>query len=88
MFFNQKNIGQNLHALLYTQFLLFLSQEVVILIEKQFSFILLKFKNTNNHLFMSGTAKTACIVMHISFVQKYINSREHISTNNFSCCTT
>jgi hypothetical protein len=34
--------------------------KVFILIEKQFSFIFLKFKNIKNHLFVSGTTKTAC----------------------------
>jgi hypothetical protein len=50
-------------------------KEVVILIEKQFSFIFLKLKNTKNHFFVSGTAKTACIAMHVSFVQLILETQ-------------
>jgi hypothetical protein len=46
-------------------------KEVVILIEKQFSFIFFKLKNTKNYFFVSGTAKTAHKAMHVSFVQYY-----------------
>jgi ssDNA-specific exonuclease RecJ len=42
---------------------------VVILIEKQFSSIFLKIKNTKNY-FVSGTAKIAHKAMYLSFVQK------------------
>jgi hypothetical protein len=36
-------------------------------IEKQFSFIFLKLKNTKNHFFVSGTTKPAHKAMHVSF---------------------
>jgi hypothetical protein len=42
-------------------------KEVVILIEKQFSFIFLKLKNTKNHFFVSGTTKPAHKAIHVSF---------------------
>jgi hypothetical protein len=51
-------------------------KEVVILIEKQFSFIFLKLKNTKNHFFVSGTAKTAHKTMHVSFVLFLINETD------------
>jgi hypothetical protein len=50
--------------------LTFSHKEVVILIEKQFSFF--KLKNTKNHFFVSGTAKTAHKIMHVSFVLEKI----------------